>query len=202
MNDPPFGTAKLKTYIHITKITIRICWCALFACWAIKWFGGNWFETATNNANFIAFSKAIETTWLKYLVSFITIFIANYLMICAICQRFYFKGLQAVIVCALIVSMWAVVNFIPVEFVGLPYWYGYLVLIGVGIAYQKGWRKLFGIVAILFEFVFSTISMQVRNLPVDIVSDYLTLLILSIDMYIMTALYYLYSNFIKMKKEL
>ena len=202
MKDKPIGTAKLKTYIHITKITIWICWISLFAFWAIKLFGGNFFEIVVQNENFVAFSNMVETTWVKYLVSFFTIGIANYLMIGAICQKFYFKSVQALVVALSIISMWAVANFVPLGKLQFPSWYGYLVLITIGIVYQKGWRKTFGLIAIVFEFVFSTVSLLVRNIPIIIIPNYVLLLVLAIDMYIMTALYYLYSNLIKMKKEI
>jgi hypothetical protein len=96
MEDKYTGTAKLKTYIHITRITIALCWIALFAFWAIKLFGGNWFEIVVENKNFIKFSNIVQNTWVKYLVSLFTIAVAKYLTFGAICQKFYFKGKQAV----------------------------------------------------------------------------------------------------------
>ena len=193
---------KLKTYIDITKMTIGICWISLFAFWAIKLFGGNFFEIVVQNENFIAFSNLVETTWLKYLVSFITIGIANYLMIGAICQKFYFKGKQALIVFLSIISMWVVSNFVPVSFLNMKVWYGYIVLLLIGAVYQKGKAKFNGIIAIVLEFVFSTISMVVRNIPIETMSNYLVTAIFIFDLYLMTALYYLYSNLTKMKKEI
>lgn len=196
------GTAKLKTYIHITKITILICWISLFAFWAIKLFGGNWFEIAVQNENFVKFSETIETTWLKYLVSFFTIGIAKYLTFGAICQKFVFKGKQLLFVLFGTVSIWAVANFMPLGKLQFPSWYGYLIFVLAGIIYQKGWKKSFGVLAIISELVFSTISLLVRNIPLHIIPNYLMLLILAIDMYIMVILYYLYANLIKMKKEI
>ena len=116
MQDKFIGTAKLKTYIQITRITIVICWISLLAFWAIKLFGGNFFEIVVENDNFVKFSEKIETTWLKYLVSFITVSVANYLIIGAICQKFYFKGKQAVVVGLAIFSIWVVSNFVPLSF--------------------------------------------------------------------------------------
>lgn len=193
---------KIKTYIDITKATIGICWISLFAFWAIKLFGGNFFEIVVQNENFIAFSNLVETTWIKYLVSLFTIGVANYLMIGAICQKFYFKGVQALVVALAIISMWAVTNFVPVSFLNMKVWYGYIVILLIGIFYQKGKLRFNGIIAIALEFVFSTISMVVRNLPIETMSNYLITAIFIFDLYLMTALYYLYSNLIKMKKEI
>ena len=191
---------KLKTYIQITRITIVICWISLFAFWAIKLFGGNWFEIVVKNDNFIKFSQKVETTWLKYLVSFITIAVAKYLTFGAICQEFRFKGKQRVIVWACIISIWAGVNFLNSDFIKM--WYAYIVMVAIGFIYQKGWKKLFGVLGAIFDCSFSIISATIRNLPIEVFSNYLLTFVLIVDMFIMTALYYLYSNLNKLKKEI
>jgi hypothetical protein len=202
MEEEHIGTAKIKTYIKITRITIVICWISLFAFWAIKLFGGNFFEIAVQNENFVKFSEKVETTWLKYLVSFITIAIAKYLTFGAICQKFYFKGKQLIFVIFGIVSIWAVANFLPLGFLNFSSWYGYLIFVLASIIYQKGWKKTFGILSIVFELLFALVSMQVRNLPIEIMSNYLIAAIFIFDLYLMLALYYLYSNLINLKKEI
>lgn len=202
MEEEHIGTAKIKTYIKITRITIVICWISLFAFWAIKLFGGNFFEIAVQNENFVRFSEKVETTWLKYLVSFFTIAIAKYLTFGAICQKFYFKGKQLLFVIFGIVSIWAISNFMPLGKLQFPSWYAYLVFVLASLIYQKGWKKTFGLLAIVFELAFSFISMQVRNLPIEIMSNYLIIMIFIFDLYLMLALYYLYSNLINLKKEI
>ena len=191
---------KLKTYIDITKMTIGICWISLFAFWAIKLFGGNFFEIVVQNENFIAFSDMVQNTWLKYLVSFITIAVAKYLTFGAICQEFTFKGKQLLVISIAIVSIWAVVNFSNNDF--LIMWYAYAVMIIIAILYQKGWKKSFGLLAILFEVGFNVLSVLIRGLELSLNTNYLIIFIGIFDMYIMTALYYLYSNLIKMEKEI
>lgn len=200
MENKNIGTAKLKTYIQITRITIVICWIALFAFWTIKLFGGNFFEIIVQNENFIKFSDIVQNTWVKYLVSFITIAVAKYLTFGAICQRFYFTGKQLLFVILSIISIWAVVNFSNSDF--LKMWYAYIIMVIFGLLYQKKWKKMFGLLGVVFDCSFSIISAVVRNLPVEVFSNYLLTFILIIDMYIMTALYYLYANLIKMKKEI
>ena len=191
---------RLQMYVSLTKITIVLCWLSLFSFWAIKLFGGNWFEIMVENENFVEFSNKVQNTWLKYLVSFFTIGIAKYLTFCAICQKFTFKGKHLLIVLSLIVSIWGIVNFIPVEFLQISY--GYIIRALIGGIYQKGWKKLFGFVGIISEFAFSSISMIARNVELKFVTNYLVIMILLIDVYIMIALYYLYSNIIRLKKEI
>jgi hypothetical protein len=200
MKDKPIGTAKLKTYIDITRITIVICWISLFAFWAIKLFGGNFFEIVVQNENFIKFSDIVQNTWVKYLVSFITIAVAKYFTFGAICQKFTFKGTQLLVVILSIISIWYVVNFSNNDF--LKMWYAYGVMALIGIFYQKGFKKSFGFLAIIFEVVFNVLSVLIRNIPMVATSNYLIAFIGIFDMYIMTVLYYLYSNLLKLQKEI
>lgn len=191
---------KLQMYNSIVRITIVLCWLSLFFFWGIKILGGNWFEIAVSNENFVKFSSFIQNSWLKYLVSFITIFIAKYLTLCAVCQEFRFKGIQQLVAILGIISIWAVCNFVPSSFYNLPFWYGYLFIIVFTAIYQKGWRKLSSLVSIVLEIAFSTISMLIRNIRLAMIDDYLLLFILSIDVFIMYFLYYLHANLNKIKR--
>lgn len=188
-------------YVSLTKITIVLCWLSLFSFWAIKLFGGNWFEIMVENENFVKLSNAVQNTWLKYLVSLITIVGGNYLLFGAIAQKFVFKGKQLATVICFLLSMWIVVNFIP-NFLLIQFWYGYLITIIFGIITQDGWKKLFGVLAILLDNIFSILSMLIRNVSVEVQDNYLLLMIFIIDLYIMYGLYYLYSNLIRINKEI
>lgn len=191
---------KLKTYIQIIRITIVICWISLFAFWAIKLFGGNWFEIVVQNDNFVKFSQKVETTWIKYLVSFITMFVANYFLFCAIKQKFLFNIQEFFVFLFFIISMWVVVHFVDIEIVKMLY--GYIVIIVYGALSQKGSKKFFGILAVVLQIIFSVVSMLVRNVELNLVYNYMISLVLSFDIYIMYCLYYLYSNLLKIKKEI
>lgn len=193
---------KLSMYVDITKTTIVLCWVSLIAFWCLKIFGGEFFEIMVENENFIKFSELVQNTWVKYLVSFITVIGGNYLLLGAIAQKFYFKGIDAIVVSLLLFSMWAISNFIPLSFIGLPFWYGYVAIIGFGIYIQKGKKKALGVLAIVLQFAFTTISMLVRNIRLQVIDDYLMIMILILDSYLMFALYYLYSNIIRLKKEI
>ena len=189
-------------YISLTNITIVICWISLLSFWAIKLMGGNWFEIVVTNQNFIAFSNLCQSGWVKYLVSLITNYTLNYFYFGAICQKIVFKRVQGVIINLSLISIWAVVNFVPLEYAIITSNYAYIIFIVMGIVYNKGWKKCFGLLAVVFDFVFSTLSILIRNIELTIITEYLLLLILCIDIYIMAALYYLYSNLIKFKKEI
>lgn len=191
---------KLSMYVDIIKITIIICWVSLIGFWLLKIFGGNLFEIMVENENFLKFSELVQNSWLKYLVSFITIIGGNYLLFGAISQQLYFTKKQLIYVIPMLLSMWIVVNFIP-NFLSLSYWYGYLILIIFSVITQVGWKKIFGLLAIVLDTLFVLISFLTRNIKVEFQNDYLILMVLIIDLYIMYGLYYLYANLIRIKKE-
>lgn len=193
---------RLQMYVDITKKVIVLCWLSLFCFWAIKIFGGNFFNIVVHNDNFIKFSNYIqnENSWIKYIVSFITIFIAKYLTFGAICQKFYFKGKQAVVIILAIVSIWVVSSFMPMGKLKFPAWYAYVVYIFIGAVYRKGKYRLVGVLAILLETIFTLLSAYIRNIPIEIQSNYLIAFVLSIDVYIMCSLYYLYTNLKRIKE--
>jgi hypothetical protein len=96
--------------------------------------------------------------------------------------------------------MWYVANFVKIEIIQI--FYGYILIIMLGVIYQKSWKKLFGLLSIALEFLFGTLSLITRNLPLEIVTNQLIMLISSIDIYTMYLLYYLYSNLIRLRKEI
>ena len=191
---------KLSMYVDITKITIIICWVSLIEFWLLKIFGGNFFEIMVKNENFLKFSDLLQNTWLKYVVSFITNAIYNYFMLGAVSQNLFFKGKRLIVVISIITSMWIVANFVNIDIIKMLY--GYIAILVFGIIYQSGWKKTFGLIAIFLEFAFSTISMIIRNIDMNVSSNYLITMIMILDLYLMTMLYYLYSNLIKIRKEL
>jgi hypothetical protein len=151
------------------------------------------------NENFIKFSDAVQNTWLKYLVSFITMSLSYYLMYGAILQIVLPKKAKLVFLIIGILSNWSIVNFVNIPIIQSIY--GYITLIIASFIFQHKIKKLFAFVAIGLDFAFSVISLFTRNIGFVFVDNYLLLSILVIDMYLMTGLYFLYSNLIRFKKE-
>lgn len=190
---------RLQMYVSLMKITIVLCWLSLFSFWAIKLFGGNWFEIMVENENFIKFSNTVQNTWLKYLVSLITIFVSYYFMYGAVLQKIALKGKYLAVYLLSAFANWAVVNFVPINFMRMIF--GYTLIIITSICYQKGIKKYFGVLTVILDFVFSTLSMLTRGIKLSFITDYFILLIGSFDLYIMLGLYFLYSNLLNLKKE-
>lgn len=186
-------------YISLTKITIVLCWLSLFSFWAIKIFGGNWFEIMVENENFVKFSDTVQNTWLKYITSLISTGIAHYFVLGAIFQKAKFDKLRFGIYAFSFVSAWAVANFVELLFLKVSY--AYIVFTIIALIFNKGKRKINGMLFTFIDFVFTTISMITRNLQLSLIKNYLILMILSYDVYIMYCLYFLYCILIKMKGE-
>lgn len=191
---------RLQMYVSIVRITIVLCWLSLFSFWIVKLFCNEIFEIAVQNENFIKFSDLLQNTWLKYLVSLFTIGTSFFLMYGATTQTFYPKGKDIVVVILSVLTIWVVANFINIEI--LQMLCGYVIISLIGVFKQNGVKKLLGCLAVVLDFVFCTISMLTRNIALSVLSNYFIMPILSIDVNIMFALYYLYSNLIKLKKEL
>lgn len=188
---------KLSMYVDITRITIILCWIALIAFWCLKLFGGNWFEIMVENENFIKFSQYVQNSWLYYASNLITTFLANFFIFCAISEKFALKGFELNYYLFSSITMWIVANFSTIELLRMNY--GYVLIILFAVIIQDKWKKLYGLLAIVLELLFTTLSFVTRNIELGLMLDYLTFLILSIDLYIMYALYYLYSNLLNLK---
>lgn len=189
---------RLQMYISVTKIAIVLCWLSLFYFWALKIFGGNFFEIIVENENFLKFSQSVQNTWLKYLVSFITIFVSYYLMFGAVAQNIRLKGSKLVFYILSALLTWVTVNFVNIFLFEM--FSGYVLIFIFGFVYQDKFKKMFGALAIILDFLFSTISMLVRSIELSMITDYLILLIGCIDFYIMYCLYFLYANILNLKK--
>ena len=187
-------------YISLMKITSVLCWLSLFSFWAIKLFGGNWFEIMVENENLMAFSKFIQNSYLLHLSNLITTLLANYFIFCSIDERLYLRKYNLIYYLCASISMWVICNFTSFEILKMGY--GYALILLYSIFTKKGIKKIYGLLAIIFETFFTVISMATRNLPLWYFEEYLIFLILSIDLYIMYALYYLYINLKRLKKEI
>ena len=190
---------RLQMYVSIVRITIVLCWLSLFSFWIVKIFCNEIFEIAVQNENFIKFSDLLQNTWLKHLVSFVTISVSSYLMLGAVFQNAKLKEWKLFYYIFLAITSWIVANFVNVQIIKLLW--SYTVVLIASLIFNIGWKKLLGFICIALDFAFCTLSMITRNIDIVVLSNYFVALILSIDLYIMYALYYLYSNLLRMKKE-
>lgn len=190
---------RLQMYISVTQITIVICWLSLFAFWAIKLFGGNWFEIMVENENFVKFSNLVQNTWIKYLGALVSTTLAYYFLFGAVFQRVKFQGKFLIFYLLSVICVWAVSNFANVFLIEFAF--GYLVIIISSLIINKGIKKINGFICVFLDFIFSTISMLIRCIELTLMDDVLLMMIATIDFYIMYSLYFLYSILSKMKRS-
>lgn len=188
---------KLNKKKYLQKVII-LSWIALSVCFIIKLFGGNIFQIACNNQNFITICNYADThLWLNYIISVVYSFISLYFFILAILQRTKYKPWELGIVllsvlvataikvfwnstAGFIFDIWTVI-IMPMIFLGKNY---------------KFYCKI--ILANLLLMTFQIISMITKNINISILGDTLLIdMIFSIDVLIMLILYFGYANSVK-----
>ena len=63
------------------KRAIILCWILLAVCFAIKLFGGNWFEIVCANEHFIKFCDFIDKAYINYPLSCVFYITSNFFFI-------------------------------------------------------------------------------------------------------------------------
>lgn len=181
------------------KVLIISCWVLLILALVAKLAGANIFYPKTDNSNFIKVCNYIDNNlWLKYLVNCIMSLVLNSFTILAILGRRFYNKIQFIIYIPLIIAMsltsWnlKVVNII----LSISY---YLVAI---IWLRKRWyRALIGLALTLIFQVISLLAKNIGSWNLNTESS-LIVIIMEIDSLIMIILYYLYSNYLELKKNL
>lgn len=180
------------------KVLIITCWVLLLICLVAKLLGANIFHPTTDNQTFIAMCDYIDNhLWLKYTISCVVSLVLNSLSFLAILgQKFYTKT-QAMIFIPLIIAM------------SISGWYSQIINIIISIItyllpivwLKKRWYRV--LIGIGFILLFQAISIVTKDIGHWYLNEEYTLvaILLQIDSMIMSLLYYLYSNYIILKKE-
>ena len=192
---------KLDKAKYLNRVIIA-SWIGLALCFIIKIFGGNLFEIACANENFIAVCDYADTNyWANYLINCAHCFISLYFFTLAIISRYKFETWQLII---LVVSILALT---PLKILNSPLsfiadiWEGILLpILFLGKRFKEYWKPLFANVILI---VFQVISLVTKNLSIGNVTEngLLIGIIYSIDVTLMVILYYLYSNEVRRKKN-
>ena len=184
------------------KRAIILCWIMLVACFAIKLFGGNWFEVVCTNEHFLKLCDFIDSNIiLENCIAYFLYVIFTTILLMAVCRETSFKIKNIIIIASSISVVW-ISQFINenvkflleiFSFIFLP------IFINKGkIPIKKVWY--YGLIGISLDISFQMISFYIRGIKVAIIGDGNTLLslILMIDYYIMILLHFL---FVKQRKE-
>lgn len=173
------------------RYLIRASWVVLICCFIVKLFGGNYFEIVCENENFVMICNFIDNNfWLKVIVNCINALILISLNLLAIMQRKFYNKIQLVVFIPLIIlssilSWFSTIGKFIVDFI---------VMILLPIIFKTNIKRIiFGNLLIL---CFQIISLIVKDIGLNYLNNESTLvvLILNIDVFLMSFLYYLYAN--------
>lgn len=184
--------------IFMLKRAIKLCWLILAWCFAVKVFGGNFFNIICENDSFVKICEWLDRSELYYVISYLFYIINCMIIVFAITSKYRFSFNQTSLMIIAITICWVVkyknltigmiLDILIVEFI-VPF------IILLRQKYHKKeviYRLIIGCVLIN---LFQLISIFVRNLGIFKILNENTLisLIMQIDYYIMLILYLLYS---------
>lgn len=191
------------------KRAIILCWIMLVACFAIKLFGGNWFEVVCTNEHFSNFCKFVDQNlFLRVLIGTIMFVSSGYFIFVTISllNKPTKKQKIIILISLIFISAFSEINITiksALEFVVfclIPYATNKVESAKEEKVFKKTWHL--GILGYGVVFLFQFISLITRNVGIKITHDSLLItLILMIDYYIMIALCYLYVKNRKENKE-
>ena len=177
------------------KRVIIVSWIALALCFVIKIFGGNLFEIACANENFIAVCDYADNhLWAEYLISAVYCLISLYFYCLAIMQEVKYKPWQLAMLIATVLVGTAIKMSSVVGGWIFDIWQSIIIhIIFLNNQYKKYYRI---IVAIILLLLFQLVSMATKNIKLGMITENGVLIsaIFSIDVFIMLILYYAYSN--------
>lgn len=177
------------------KRVIVVCWIALAICFGIKLFGGNLFEIMCENENFIKVCEYADNHfWAYYLINALNNFVLTYFYTLAVCQKLKYEKWQLITVLITIVIGIPIKTYSQIFGLVFDVWQMILMPCLFTIKYpKKHWNVVIGNILVV---IFQVISMFVKNIGIKVLTSesVLTMMIFSIDVFLMVILYYLYSN--------
>lgn len=154
---------KLDKKKYLKKVII-LSWIAVATCFIIKLFGGNIFEIACSNENFIALCNYADThKWLNFLLSALYCFVSLYFFTLAIMQKTKYKKWQLIVVILTVLSGTAIKVFWN-STVGIMFdcWQFILMpMLFLGLQFKKYFNIL---IANILLFSFQATSMYIKNI--------------------------------------
>lgn len=180
------------------KIAIIISWCFLGACLIFKLCGSNVFEIAVNNETFIKVCNWLDGDGIifSYVLSFIMSNASNVFILMASALIFRPSWKQLLLIEGVNIPVWIVKFFFP--YVGFGIECAMFIIVPAIIS-RKWWS---GFLGLALNLLFQVCSLFIRGQDIAIFENNTILsLVMSIDYYIMIALYFMYVVMIKKFKR-
>ena len=187
------------------KRAIILCWIMLVACFAIKLFGGNWFEVVCTNEHFLKLCDLVDTNKFIWCIVGIILYVFPQSFAILACSKVAKPNIKQLVLLLTSLSFVWSLQFVSTTIKSIAEII-IICLLPVALAYlgkieqpfKKYWFR--GLVGCILIFLFQAISMITRNVGLKLIDDNsLITFILLIDYYIMICLYYLYT--INSRKE-
>ena len=198
-----------QTYKSVVlKRAILICWVLLFICFALKLFGGNYFEIMVNSPNFVAVCQFVDNNIILYAtIGIISSLISYYFFYLAILQKLKFSKrefwIYFISVVAFCILRVYTINSNYRTFISLfsNIIQCFIIPFALGVKFKK--KSIFRLlIANILNFLFQFIAVITKNIGMNFITETsLVATIFMIDLDIMLVLYYLYSNNKNMKGE-
>ena len=172
------------------RVLIITSWVVLIACFLIKVLGGNWFEFAVENEKFVLFCDFVDTySDVKILLSAIIYCISTYFVLCAMVGVKHLTIPQSVF-CIIYMLTKSILSW---YFYWIAFFMDIILLLGITTLFSKSFKR--SIVGFLLINAFQIISLITRNIGLGVMNEnnFIIMLLLQIDYYIMIFMYYLYS---------
>lgn len=187
---------------RLVQRIIIVSWVTLGLCFIVKIFGGNFFEIMCQSENYKALCEYADThLWLDIIISVLSSMLCESLYLLAILQKYKFSIKELILTTICVISS----SLIKIFFENFSFIADILLLFVLPILFLgKQYKKYYQIlVAFVLTLLFQVLSLLIRNLGFINVSDeYFVGLIYSIDVYIMSLLYYLYRNYKKERNDM
>ncbi len=191
------------------KRAIILCWIMLVACFAIKLFGGNWFEIVCTNEHFSNICRIVDNNKIIWCIVSYSTYITSSSIIIFACSKNKSKLKKStvfLVFCCLTICWLS--QFISVsvktifEILAILFIPTILSVLYTSerksVVLKNVWYR--GILCAIITFGFQAISFITRNVGIVIVDDNtLISMILLIDYYIMSILFYLHFKATKME---
>lgn len=182
---------KIKRFNNLWFMGLLLSAVILGAIYFLKIFMPQFVIEVAHIESIVRIGHYIDThKWAWYAASFILSFITYYLVCCASCKVKKLNAKQILIVVASVLLLFLVKEFLPNQYTSLNI--SSMVLLPL---IMKGDFKATVVVFVLTNFL-QTMTLEIRNLAL-MISDFnfATLIILSIDYYVLATLLYFYFNF-------
>ena len=178
----------------VFKTMIALVIVFLLACYILKIFFPEQFILSVENKTIIAIGNYIDSNeWAYYLFGILTSFITYWLYLCAVCRKWYLNWWQCLIVLAVIGASIGF-NFIDINLYTALSYSSFVLLPMIFKANLKEVSIVFSI-----HLLSQAITLSIKNLTLYLaVMNSLNIFILSIDVYLILLLFYLFFNY---KKE-